>query len=85
MIFFLWGLNVTDGWASRIFFGLVLGVQGYRHKANGVLGHDTSSALVMGFTVGVSIMSRGRRRGLLPFGENRAHQAKYNTVQYSTT
>src|ERR1700722_7907197 len=54
--FFLWGLKVTDGWASRVFFGLVLGVQGCRHKANGVLGHDTSSALAMGFTVGVSII-----------------------------
>lgn len=55
-MFFLWGPNVTDGWASRVFFGLVLGVQGYRHEANGVLEQDTSSALAMGFTVGVSII-----------------------------
>ena len=54
--FCLGGLNVTDGWASWVFLKLVLGVRGYRHEANGVLGHDTSSALAMGFAVGVSII-----------------------------
>ena len=37
-MFFFGGLKVTDGWASWVFLGLVLGVQGYRHEANGVLG-----------------------------------------------
>ena len=54
--FLFGGLNVTDGWASWVFLKLVLGVQGCRHEANGVLGNDTSSALAMGFAVGVSII-----------------------------
>ena len=38
------------------FLWVGVGVQGYRHEANGVFGHDTSSALAMGFTVRVSII-----------------------------
>ena len=77
--FSLWGPNVADGWASRFFFGLVLGVQGYRHEANGVFGHDTSSALAMGFTVGVSIIESRASYHL-----GRVERIKKNTIQYST-